>query len=536
MKKTASFLLALVMLVSGAASAYAGTDLEEAIKNTAEYIYETTPGPSVASIGGEWAVLGLARSGAEVPDSYFEKYYENAVSYVKSCGGVLHDRKYTEYSRVILAMSAIGQNPENVGGYNLLVPLGDYEKTVWQGINGPIWALIALDSGGYEIPKNNIAERQATREMYLEKILSSQGGDGGWSLTGSGASDVDITAMALCALAPYRGKDGTEKAVDGALEFLSAAQNENGGFSSWGSENSESASQVITALCALGIPMTDARFVKNGHTVFDNLMTFYNKDTGFEHTYDGSGSNRMSAEQGLYALAALKRFSENKTRLYDMSDVEKKNTNAEPASAGLAEKNAAVKKMPVVSQKSFSDIADSYAKIQIEALASRGIINGVSDELFMPDSTMTRAEFATIVTRALGIGQTAENCFSDISENDWFCGYVAAAHEYGIVSGVSETEFAPGGIISKEEAAVMVRRAAKLCGMTKTYDGAAVRDVLAAFSDYTKTSAWAREALAFCYDGKILSDAESEIMPKTAVTRAEIAVMLYNMLGAAKLL
>ena len=72
MKKTASFLLALVMLVSGAASAYAGTDLEEAIKNTAEYIYETTPGPSVASIGGEWAVLGLARSGAEVPDSYFK--------------------------------------------------------------------------------------------------------------------------------------------------------------------------------------------------------------------------------------------------------------------------------------------------------------------------------------------------------------------------------------------------------------------------------------------------------------------------------
>lgn len=207
------------MIVSQAAFAYDGADFEEVINTTAKCIYETTPDSTVASIGGEWAVLGLARSGAQVPDSYFEKYYENAVSFAKSRGGVLHDKKYTEYSRVILALTAIGKNPENVGGYNLLIPLGDYEK------------------------------------------------------------------------------NRVKKAISVALEFLSKAQNENGGFSSWGGENSESDSQVITALCALGIPMTDARFVKNGHTAFDNLMTFYDKDTGFRHTYDESVANRMSAEQ-----------------------------------------------------------------------------------------------------------------------------------------------------------------------------------------------------------------------------------------------
>ena len=108
-------------------------------------------------MGGEWTILGLRQSGYDVDDEYYSHYYTSLEEYIKSVDGVLHKRKYTEYSRVILTLNAIGKNPSDVGGYNLLMPLGDYENTVMQGINGAIWALIALDSGDYEIAINNMA-------------------------------------------------------------------------------------------------------------------------------------------------------------------------------------------------------------------------------------------------------------------------------------------------------------------------------------------------------------------------------------------
>ena len=143
---------------------------------------------------------------------------------------MLHERKYTEYSRVILALTAIGRDPSKVAGYNLLMPLGDFEKTIWQGLNGPIWALIALDSGNYEIPKNPAAKTQATRQLYIDEILNSQMKGGGWSLTGTGDSDVDISAMALQALAKYQDQKAVKTATDKALTYLSKVQDSKGGY------------------------------------------------------------------------------------------------------------------------------------------------------------------------------------------------------------------------------------------------------------------------------------------------------------------
>ena len=119
-------------------------------------------------------MLGLARSGYDVPDSYYQDYYATVETYVKACDGKLHDKKYTEYSRVIVALSSIGKDARNVGGYDLTKPLGDYDKTIWQGLNGPIWALIALDSRDYPMPENPGAETQATRQMYIDRILECQ--------------------------------------------------------------------------------------------------------------------------------------------------------------------------------------------------------------------------------------------------------------------------------------------------------------------------------------------------------------------------
>ena len=142
-----ALVLTLLSLPAMPAYAYEDAKVNEVVQEAVKYIADTVKKPAIGSTGGEWAVIGLARSGYNLPQSYFDDYYSGVVDYVKDCGGVLHERKYTEYSRVILALTAIGRDPANVGGYNLLTPLGDYDATVWQGLNGPIWALIALDCG-----------------------------------------------------------------------------------------------------------------------------------------------------------------------------------------------------------------------------------------------------------------------------------------------------------------------------------------------------------------------------------------------------
>lgn len=270
--------------------------------------------PTVNSTGGEWMVIGLARSGRTVPAGY----YDNVVEYVKAKADAnerLHPTKVTDNARVILALTAIGKDVTNVGGHNLLKGLDSMDYVQAQDINGPIFTLIALDSHNYPTMGD------VTREKLIQVILDAQLNDGGWGLSADKA-DPDMTAMAIQALAPYYKTNETVKAaVDKALEALSALQHSDGGFDSWGTVNSESCAQVIVALTALGIdPTADSRFVKNGHTVLDALAGFYVTGGGFRHTAGGE-RNDMATEQGYYALAAYYRFANTQTRLYDMSDV-----------------------------------------------------------------------------------------------------------------------------------------------------------------------------------------------------------------------
>ncbi len=297
--------------------------LDTIYKTTGDYISGLgTPG--VGSIGGEWMTIGLARSGRDVPSDY----YDAVVDYVKANideNGRLDYARSTENSRIILALTAIGKDVTDVGGYNLLGGLDSMEFIENQGINGPIWALIALDSHDYP------TSGDVTREKLVQTILDAALENGGWALTGTTA-DPDMTAMAIQALAPYYDTDeNVRAAVDKALGVLSAAQLPTGGFASWGSENSESCAQVIVALTALGIdPATDSRFVKNGMTVLDALASFYVDGGGFRHTASGE-LDGMATEQGYYALAAYYRFVNGQTSLYDMSDVTiQPNTPATP--------------------------------------------------------------------------------------------------------------------------------------------------------------------------------------------------------------
>lgn len=205
-----------------------------------------------------------------------------------------------------------------MGGYNLIIPLGDFEKTVWQGINGPVWALIALDSGNYSIPENKDAKVQATREMYIDYILNRQNNDGGWALSENMSSEIDITAMVLQALSNYRHMEKVEKAVEKALVMLQKSQNENGGFSASGSASCESSAQVLTALCMLGVDYNSTEYTKNGKTVLDDILSYYT-GKGFKHIKNGE-ENQMATEQAFYSLVALDRYLKEKPNLYAMTD------------------------------------------------------------------------------------------------------------------------------------------------------------------------------------------------------------------------
>lgn len=314
-KQLSALLLLLAMLVSLAACGKEKPPIEK----TARYLQAQIPEPTCAAVGGDWLVFGLARSGVKVPQKYFDAYYKNVEEYIVSVNGVLSRKKNTEYSRVILALTAIGKNPTNVAGFNLLLPLGDFDETVRQGVNGAIFALLALDSGNYEIPENPDAAVQATREGYVEEILSRQNEDGGWSLAG-GTSDVDLTAMALQALAKYRSDAAVSGAVERGLAWLEWEQEPNGAYLSWDEENSESVSQVIVALTELGVSLDDERFVKNGQTLPQVLERFACEDGSYRHTLNGGG-DEMATEQALYALAAIHRAETGETTLYDMTDV-----------------------------------------------------------------------------------------------------------------------------------------------------------------------------------------------------------------------
>lgn len=326
MQRKSKFLVILIIVAIFLSIISVGS-VSTSLKGNKEYNetgkYLSKQSPVVGSIGGEWEVIGLARSDLNIDKSYFEKYQNNVVNTFVEKNGVLSTAKYTEYSRVILSLTSIGSDVTNVGSYNLLSYLSDFNKVKRQGINGPIWALIALDSNNYEIPTNENPSNQTTREKLIEYILSKELSNGGWALTGN-TPDPDITAMAITSLAKYyNSKEEVKKSVDRGITALTKMQNSSGEFSSFGTVNSESTSQVIVALCSLGInPDTDKRFIKNGKSPVDILLSYY-VGNGFSHT-KGSNYNQMATEQCFYGLVAYYRLCNNKNFLYNMTDVYEK--------------------------------------------------------------------------------------------------------------------------------------------------------------------------------------------------------------------
>ena len=539
MKQTAMrlcgvFLALLFGWMTGFAAQASVSDaaLEKEIDTASAYLLQTVPQPEVGSVGGEWCVLGLARA-SRGTESYFDAYRAAARRTLRETGGVLHRVKYTEYARMVLALTALGEDPADFAGFNVLAPLSDTKKVLFQGTSGAVWALLALDSNAYAA--------DAARNVYLKAIADGVGSDGGWALVPGDASDADLTAMALTALAPYAAEKDVQTLLDNGLAFLSSIQNADGSFSTSGHTTSESTAQVLVALCTLGISETDSRFVKNGTTVLEALLSFQHPDGGFRHEPDDAAANAMATEQAFYALAAVCRSRSGMCALWDLCDAAEYRpaiAGAGKTAVGLPEKREQVKPCRVLHPgKTFSDIVGSPAQASVEALAARGILNGRSTDLFDPEGLVTRAEFCAMVVRALGLEPVfSAVSFADVSKDDWFCSAVQTAYAYGIINGVSEAAFAPNDSITREQVCVMLTRAARLCGADTAMTPAAVRDALAVYTDYRSIGTWAQEEAAFCAASGIYAPQTAAFEPACAFSRAEMAASLFSLLNFADLL
>ena len=309
-----------------------GADVQPVLSAALAHQAAAVPSPGY---GDEWTVLGLARGGYFAVDSdYFARYYADVASKAPELtaasgkAGALNAYKSTDNSRVILALSAIGRDATQVGGCDLTAPYTDFAWVRNQGINGPVFALLALDSRNY-------LSGSAVRRQCVDAILAAELSGGGWAMNGA-AADPDVTAMVLQALAAYRDDAAVQAAVDKAVQTLSDMQLSDGGYSSWGTVNSESCAQVIIALTTLGIdPAKDSRFIKYGLSLLDALCAYY-KDGGFCHTRDGAADD-IATEQALCALTAYARLLNGQTALYDMTDLAAGITPAEPDAQESAE-------------------------------------------------------------------------------------------------------------------------------------------------------------------------------------------------------
>ena len=273
----------------------------------------------------DWTAIAFHLAGIE--DDY-EGYEAALREYVSGCyekRGYIDKVKSTEYQRIILTVLALGKDPRDFGTDGNGEPLdllaeGTYDfkgsSLGRQGLNGWIFALIALDSKNYEVPDG----ARYTKEEIIDEIIAGQSEEGGLGLT-KGSSEVDITAMAIQALSPYyETREDVKACVDRGLDWLSLQMSDNCKFGYTGVESSESSSQVIIALCSLGIdPEKDSRFCRGKGNVLEALEDFRRDDGGYAHDLSEGFSDYMATQQAMLALISAYRLKTGQPRIYDFS-------------------------------------------------------------------------------------------------------------------------------------------------------------------------------------------------------------------------
>lgn len=297
--------------------------VQEAIDDVSDYMIN-------AGVNSEWQAIGLARAGKDIPATYLKQFDLNVNDQIIK--GLDNGRiKITDIERLAMAALAIGKDPFDIDGHNLIEliynspdHLSGSDTMTFQGNNGPIFGLIALDAMSFDIP----SDARWTRSKLIKYLLDQQNDDGSWSLFGT-APSYDITAMAMIALGKHTKNVDVQESIQKAASFLSESQSEEAGFNDpWnGGVSLESAAQVMIGLTTAGIDPLGPEFTKEKGNLLDHILSFIAEDGGFKHLPDDAQSNGMATEQGFQALVAYQLYVKEEGRLYDFS---KKETEPEP--------------------------------------------------------------------------------------------------------------------------------------------------------------------------------------------------------------
>jgi len=188
-------------------------------------------------------------------------------------------------------------------------------------------------------------------------------------------------------------------------------------------------------------------------------------------------------------------------------------------------------------KKVFDDMQGRWAQADVEALASKLIVNGTTDNTYNPEGEVTRAQFASLLVRGLGLStEDAEQVFDDVATNKWYAADVNTAVQYGLVQGIGSNKFNPDAFITREQMAVMIMKAVQLV-QGDASAGANQSNPLSTFVDQNQLSGFAREAVQAVIDAGIMNGkSETMLAPKETASRSQAAVMLKRALRYVQLI
>lgn len=267
-------------------------------------------------VGSPWEAIAISQAGEKLPESYIKSIKEK----ITSTDGEFD--KVTDYERIVLGLTAAGHDATNFKEMNFIDQIASHDGMTKQGLNGPVFALLAYDSGNYDVAK----DAEWTREALITHISEKQLSNGAFSLTGP-EPDIDMTAMAISALSPYYDQPDAKKAIDQAVAYLKEEQLENGGFMKEEEASSESIAEVVIALSSIGQEINVDSFIKE-KDLLSYLLSFMNEDGGFSHKLEGE-SNEMSSAKGAVALAAWAGYLEGNESVYRFDNIEQASTGQE---------------------------------------------------------------------------------------------------------------------------------------------------------------------------------------------------------------
>lgn len=427
-----------------------------------------------------WHTIALAQSDQDIRD--------NLAAMDERAQASIDSRKWTDKERSILELLAAGQgNQAEV----LMAQVLSAERIQSQGNNALIYGLLAVNAGPFD------SSYDSARQVWLEALVASQNTDGSFSLITGRDGDVDMTAMALQALAPYQ--ESQEGPIGAALTYLEGQQNADGSFSNEGIANAESTAQVILALAALGSdPSEDIRFMKDKQNPLAALLAFQLADGSFSHEKGGE-SDILATEQAHLALVAMDRFEKAKDSIWSFP-------------------NVSLGKDRFID----SDRISSWALNDVNAAFDKGLISGYPEGSFKPKQAVTRAEAMVLLARVYNwpLGKASDLPFKDLPANAWYGDVLSGAYAEGYAAGVAADQFAPNAPVDRQSFAVFMIRGYEL----------PVSEMYFFFEDQDQIANWAEYAVQASMNARLMhGTGHAQFSPRDPITREQAALILNRL-------